>query len=54
MSNEQQSLNDLRHQIDEIDTAIHDLLMRRSDVAQRIGAVKGENSVYIRWHSAFK
>jgi chorismate mutase-like protein len=48
MSNEQQSLNDLRHQIDEIDTAIHDLLMRRSDVAQRIGAVKGENSVYMR------
>ena len=48
MSSEQQSLSDLRHQIDEIDTAIHDLLMRRSDVAQRIGAVKGENSVYMR------
>jgi chorismate mutase-like protein len=48
MSNEQPSLSDLRHQIDEIDTAIHDLLMQRSDVAQRVGAAKGENSVYIR------
>jgi chorismate mutase/prephenate dehydratase len=42
------ALNDLRREIDEIDTAIHDLLIKRTEVAQRIGAVKGRSSVYMR------
>ena len=42
------ALSDLRRQIDEIDTTIHDLLMQRSDVARQIGAAKGTNSVYMR------
>jgi chorismate mutase-like protein len=41
-------LNGLRDRIDEIDSAIHDLLMQRSEVAQRIGAAKGADSVYMR------
>jgi chorismate mutase-like protein len=48
MPSDQDSLADLRRQIDDIDAAIHDLLMKRTEVAQRIGAVKGENSVYMR------
>ncbi len=47
-SQAESSLADLRRQIDDIDTAIHDLLMKRTEVAQRIGAVKGEDSVYMR------
>lgn len=31
---------DLRREIDEIDTALHDLVMRRAEVAARIGAAK--------------
>ena len=42
------SLADLRRRIDDIDAAIHDLLMKRTEVTQRIGAVKGEDSVYMR------
>jgi chorismate mutase-like protein len=42
------SLGDLRRRIDEIDTTIHDLLMQRTEVAQRIGAAKGANSVFMR------
>jgi chorismate mutase-like protein len=48
MPDDQDSLADLRRQIDDIDAAIHDLLMKRTEVAQRIGAVKGEDSVYMR------
>ncbi len=48
MPSDQDSLADLRRQIDDIDAAIHDLLMKRTEVTQRIGAVKGENSVYMR------
>ena len=48
MPSDQDSLADLRRQIDDIDVAIHDLLMKRTEVAQRIGAVKGEDSVYMR------
>ena len=48
MPNDQDSLADLRRQIDDIDAAIHDLLMKRTEVAQRIGAVKDEDSVYMR------
>lgn len=48
MSDEEQSLAELRRLIDEIDTDIHDLLMKRTEVAQQIGAVKGAGSVYMR------
>jgi chorismate mutase-like protein len=40
MSTADTPIEDLRREIDEIDTALHDLLMRRSDVAARIGALK--------------
>ena len=36
------SLNSLRHQIDEIDDTIHDLLMRRIELARRIGQEKSQ------------
>jgi len=42
------SLSELRRRIDEIDTAIHELLMQRTEVTQRIGAAKGAKSVYMR------
>ncbi len=48
MTDDQDPLADLRRQIDDIDAAIHDLLMERTEVAQRIGAVKDEDSVYMR------
>ena len=35
------TLDDLRREIDEIDDAIHDLLMRRTRVGETIGALKG-------------
>jgi chorismate mutase-like protein len=35
------AIDDLRRQIDEIDGHLHDLLMRRSGVVARIGALKG-------------
>ena len=35
------AIDDLRRQIDEIDTHLHDLLMRRSGVVAQIGALKG-------------
>ena len=34
-------LDKLRRQIDEIDTALHDLMQKRTAVVERIGAVKG-------------
>jgi chorismate mutase / prephenate dehydratase len=37
------AIDDLRRQIDEIDTRLHDLLMRRSSVVAEIGALKGNN-----------
>lgn len=44
MEPSQENLEELRRAIDGIDDAIHDLLMRRTDVAERIGAVKGDGS----------
>lgn len=35
------AIDDLRRQIDEIDTTLHDLLIRRSAVVAEIGALKG-------------
>lgn len=40
MSSSTPTLNDLRRQIDEIDTALHDLLMRRVEIVGAISAVK--------------
>ena len=34
------SLDDLRREIDEIDDQLHDLLMRRTEIVGRVGAVK--------------
>ncbi len=48
MAGKKQSLADLRRQIDEIDSAVHDLLMKRTEVAQHIGDLKSEDSVYMR------
>ncbi len=44
------SLESLRHDIDAIDDQLHDLLMRRTEVAERIGALKNqtESDVFIR------
>lgn len=41
-------LDDLRREIDEIDDTLHDLLMRRTELAGQIGAAKGDGAVYIR------
>ena len=42
------SLDDLRRQIDEIDTQLHDLLMRRARFGRAIGAAKGKDTVFLR------
>ncbi len=42
------SLDDLRREIDEIDDALHDLLMRRTEIVKRVRGVKGDDAVYIR------
>tara|TARA_B100000686_G_scaffold75598_1_gene81558 strand:- start:297 stop:1109 length:813 start_codon:yes stop_codon:yes gene_type:complete len=38
------ALADLRREIDEIDRAVHDLLMRRASVVEEIAAIKGETA----------
>lgn len=58
MSEGASAIEGLRREIDEIDTAVHDLLMRRAEVAARIGALKnggngaatanGTDSVFLR------
>lgn len=48
MSENPPSLDDLRRQIDEIDNAIHDQLMRRTELAQQIAVAKGTNAVIMR------
>jgi chorismate mutase len=42
------SLDDLRREIDDIDTSLHDLLMRRTELVREIGAAKGDHEIYIR------
>ena len=39
------SLDTLRQQIDQIDEALHDLLMKRSEVVERIGAINSPDSI---------
>ncbi len=48
MAAETPSLDDLRRQIDEIDTQLHDLLMRRADLGRAIGAAKGDDGIFLR------
>lgn len=48
MTAESPSLDELRSEIDEIDIAVHDLLMRRVALADQIGHVKGDGGPYIR------
>lgn len=48
MSTPEQTIDDLRREIDDVDVAIHDLVMRRADLAQRIGAVKDLSRGIIR------
>ncbi len=48
MSEKPPSLDDLRRQIDEIDNALHDLLMRRTELARQIALAKGNNAVIMR------
>ncbi|HSK39879.1 MAG TPA: chorismate mutase [Arenibaculum sp.] len=43
-----ESLEELRREIDEIDDAIHDLLMRRVQVVERIGVAKHDNRQSMR------
>jgi chorismate mutase len=43
-----QRLDDLRREIDEIDGALHDLLMRRTEIAGRISAINRPDAVKIR------
>ena len=40
----QNPLSELRRQIDEIDSALHDLIMRRTEIVQEIAAVKGRSN----------
>ena len=40
MSGTANALRDLRREIDEIDRAVHDLLMRRADVVAAVAAAK--------------
>jgi chorismate mutase-like protein len=48
MTDETPSLDALRREIDEIDIAVHDLLMRRTSLGEKIGEVKGEGTAFIR------
>ena len=42
------SLEDLRHRIDRIDDAVHDLLMERAEVVKQVGAAKGSGHAMLR------
>lgn len=44
-ANERESLDDLRNEIDEIDEKVHDLLIRRAGLVERIRAVKRLESI---------
>ena len=41
-------LEELRHQIDEIDEVIHDLLIKRAEVVKLVGAAKGPSPLMLR------
>ena len=44
MTNDNATLDDLRGEIDEIDSSIHDLLMRRAAMAERIAVAKDDSA----------
>jgi chorismate mutase-like protein len=44
MDQQEGNLDDLRGAIDEIDTALHDLIMRRAAIVENIAAAKGEQA----------
>jgi chorismate mutase / prephenate dehydratase len=44
MASADNPLDDLRRQIDGIDDALHDLLIRRAEIAERIGRLKSESA----------
>lgn len=48
MTDEIPSLDELRRQIDQIDVAVHDLLMQRMSLADQIGRAKGKGTPVIR------
>lgn len=48
MSTPPHNLDDLRREIDTIDDALHDLLMRRTDVVLKIGAAKEPSRPFFR------
>ena len=48
MAKKTDSLDDLRREIDGIDTSIHDLIMRRTKIVERVRDVKGDTPVKIR------
>lgn len=48
MSSSSSALDDLRRQVDEIDDAIHDLLMQRASLVGHIAQAKGGNRIYTR------
>lgn len=48
MSDTEATLGSLRAQIDEIDTELHDLLIRRTEIAEQVGKAKGKGAVYLR------
>lgn len=43
-TNQDQDLEELRAELDRIDRAIHDLVMERATVVERVGAAKGDGS----------
>lgn len=45
MTTGKNSLDELRTQIDRIDNALHDLLMERASVVERVGEVKGKGNL---------
>jgi chorismate mutase len=45
---DKQALADLRAQIDQIDCALHDLLIQRADVIDDVRKVKGKQHIYVR------
>ena len=48
MSDSDAALSELRRQVDEIDSRLHDLLMHRTTLARRIRAAKKPGSVFMR------
>ena len=48
MPNDPSTLADLRQEIDRIDDAIHDQLMRRGELQAAIGRAKTGSEVYLR------